>query len=187
MSNRTETKTRSGADRAARRSLADQLRLDAYLMKVDWALETDVGVSGRERRSIVRGLKDDLNSEDPTRKMKDILRELGNPTRLAFSYAAEPSVLRPKWIAGAVSAAIAIGVYWVLMITYALGMLSALQQSGMKEAHSVFFFTPTSVFDSSVGFGASWDVSVQGVLVPVALGLVVFLLVSRSWRLFNRG
>ncbi len=187
MSKGTEASVRSRIARGGRRGLADQLRQNVYLMKVDWALETDVGVPGRERRAIVRGLREDLNSEDPDRRMKEILQELGNPTRLAFSYAAEPNALRPKWIAGAVSAAVAIGVYWVLFVTYALGMLTVLHQSGVEEAHSVFFFTPTSVFDNSGGFGAAWDVSVQSLLVPLLIGAIVFLLVSRSWRLFNRG
>ena len=47
MSKGTEASVRSRIARGGRRGLADQLRQNVYLMKVDWALETE------DRKSVV--------------------------------------------------------------------------------------------------------------------------------------
>lgn len=161
---------------------ADRWRRDAYLQRVDWHLEAVV--SGRERRSIVRSLREDLTAE--RRPMAAALGDLGSPRALAAQYAEDPTRLRPVWSIGIIWGGVAILAYWCAFALFTLGMLSVVEQSTLTEAHARFFFVDVLAFAGPDGIGVGWTGDLAWLLVPAVILAVGVLLGARCWRALPR-
>ncbi|MBP2412228.1 hypothetical protein JOF48_001027 [Arthrobacter stackebrandtii] len=165
----------------SRRSIADRLRIDAYMTRFEWHLEG--GLPGGERKAVVKGLREEL-AADP-RETGAALRDLGTPRTLAARYTDE-GALRPLWSIGIVTAGAALLVYWILFLTYALGMLAVVDGASVGSATSQFLFIPVQAFSSPEGFGIGWTGGWAWLMVPAAIVLVAFLAGARIWRAFRR-
>jgi len=161
-------------------STADRWRRDAYLQRVEWHLEAVA--PGRERRAIIRSLRDDLTAE--RRPMRSALADLGSPRALAARYADDPPRLRPTWSLGVIWGGVAILAYWFSFALFTLGMLSVLEQSTLDEARTRFFFVDVLAFANDDGIGVGWSGDVAWILVPVLILAVAVLLGARCWRAF---
>lgn len=171
------------AERAARGlSVADRWRRDSYLQRLDWHLEAVV--TGRERRSIIRSLRDELSVDQ--RPMTTALADLGSPRALAARYADDPARLRPTWSIGVIWGGVAILAYWFSFALFTLGMLSVVEQSTLDEAHARFFFVDVLAFANEDGIGVGWSGDVAWILVPIVIIAVAVLVGARCWRALPR-
>jgi hypothetical protein len=168
-------------ERAARGlSFADRWHRDAYLQRLDWHLEAVV--RGRERRAIVRSLRDELSVD--RRPMKTAIADLGSPRTLAARYADDPVRLRPTWSIGVIWGGVALLAYWIAFVLFTLGMLSVVEQSTLEEAHARFLFFDVLAFSNADGIGIGWSGGAGWIVVPVAIVALAVLLGARFWRAF---
>lgn len=167
--------------KGSRRSIADRLRIEDYLTRLEWHLEG--GLPGGERKAVIKGLREELVA-DP-RETGIALRDLGTPRTLAARYADE-GVLRPLWSIGIVTAGAALLVYWILFFTYVLGMLAAVDGASAGSATSRFLSIPVQAFSSSEAFGIGWTGGWAWLVVPAVMVLAAFLAGARIWRVFRR-
>lgn len=168
----------SPVEHVAQRSMTDRLRIDTYLMRVDWHLE---GVTrGAERKAAIRSLREQL-AGDP-RDLRTALSDLGPPTALAARYADE-GVRRPPWSIGVIIAGVALLVYWIVFLSYTGGMLAVVDSTAPGEAHATFLFIDVMAFSNADGVGIGWTSGWAWLVVPVVIVTIAFLLGARSWRL----
>ncbi|MDN5756472.1 MAG: hypothetical protein L0J68_07070 [Micrococcaceae bacterium] len=169
-------------DTTARRSMMDRLRIDLYLMRLDWHLEG--GLPGAGRKNVIRSLRDDLLVEP--RSTGAALRDLGPASGLAARYGDE-GMKRPLWSIGIITAGAALLVYWALFLSYVWGMLAAVDDAGAQQAHSAFLFlVPVTAFDTEAGVGIGWSSGLAWLVVPLVITLLAFALGARLWRLTRR-
>jgi len=164
------TRTKLSAD--------DQVRLDLFVLRLEWHLEGWLG--GRDRKSAVRTLREGV-AADP-RGVRTALRELGPPAVLASRYS-DDGPARPLWSVGVVTAAASLVVWWALFLSFTGGMLAAVGDLAASEATSTFAFVGVTAFSGQDGFGISWTSGTAWILVPFCIALVAFTLGSRAWRL----
>lgn len=165
----------------SRRSIADRLRIDAYLTRLEWHLEGSL--RGGERKAVIKGLRAELVA-DP-HETGAALRELGAPRILAARYADE-GTLRPLWSIGIVTAGAALLVYWALFFAFTGGMLAAVESAAPARAESSFLFIPVQAFASADTLGVGWTGGWAWLVVPTLVILVAFLAGARIWRAFRR-
>lgn len=162
--------------------MRDRWRRECYLQRLDWHLEAVV--RGRDRREIVRSIRDDLIAED--RRMPAALDDLGSPRALARRFGDEDAPLRPVWSVGIIWAGAALLCYWFTFALFALGMLAVVQQSDLDEAHARFFFVDVLAFANADGIGVGWTGDIAWILMPAVIVTVAVLLGARAWRAIPR-
>lgn len=169
---------KSPVEPVGRRSLTDRLRIDTYLMHVDWHLE---GVTRRaERKAAIHSLREEL-AGDP-RDIRTALHDLGLPKALAARYA-EEGERSPTWSFGIITAGLALLVYWIVFLSYTGGMLAAVDSIKPSEAHSTFLFIDVMAFSNAAGIGIGWTGGWAWLVIPAVIITIAFLLGGRSWRL----
>lgn len=179
MTEHTPTDMDKLASRRPRRLTArDALRRDWFLQSLEWHLEGIV--SGRERREIVRTIREDLAADE--RPMSIALDDLGSPRTLARRYADDESSPRPTWSIGIIWGGAAHLAYWFTFAVYTFGMLSVVAQSSLTEAHSRFFLADVLAFANDDGIGIGWTGDAAVILMPAAVDAVAVLLGARAWR-----
>lgn len=141
---------------------------------------------GHERKRIIRGLREDIAVESAANRIPQVLAGLGDPKKLALSYAGEAAEQRPRWATGIIASGTALLLYWAIFGAYTLGMLAVVEQSGIGEAHSSFLFIEVTAFAEASRIGIGWESGISWLLVPLVIIGVVFILASRSWRLLRR-
>jgi hypothetical protein len=159
-------------------------RRESYLFRLDLALEESV--STRERRSILREIRDNITVDAAARGIDTALDSLGSPRALARSFAADGRGDRPSWVRA---------VYWftglvllwcTLAFTYTAGMLSALMSSGAESAQSHFFGLSVSAFSRESKFGIGWEASSVIAYIPLLVMVVAAVIAGRLWRVLTR-
>ncbi len=168
--------------RAARPGLADRLRLDWYLIRLDWHLQD---YPQKAARAIKREIKADLLTAAAETGMPAALAALGSPAVLAHGYLTELGRPRPRFTAGAIAAALVVGALWYMQIAYAIGALDTLEAVGGGAATltvlgSAMTYTHTAA-EISVEGAFSW----QWLAVWIGAGVLAFLPGSRIWRLWR--
>ena len=170
------------AQRPSRIGFADQLRLDGYLIRLDWHLQD---YPQKAARAIKREIKADLLTAAGEVGMPAALAAFGSPAVLAHGYLGELGRERPRFTAGAVAAGLSIGVVWFLQIAYAFGALDALGAVGGGTATLTALgasATYTNTADIlSVGGTFTW----QWFVLWIGVGLLAFVPFSRIWRLWH--
>lgn len=165
----------------SRRSVLDNLRIDVYLLRLDWHLEGSL--PGAQRKTAIKGLKQEL-AGDP-RVVGDALRDLGTPRVLAARHGDE-GALRPQWCIGIVIAATALLVYWALFLAFTGGMLAAVESAALGSAESSFLFIPVEAFSSADAVGIGWAGGWAWLVVPAVITAIAFLTGARAWRALRR-
>lgn len=165
----------------ARRSIRDRLRINSYLMRLDWYLEGIL--RGADRLATIKSLRQELTT-DP-RELTNALTDLGPPNVLASRYSDEGE-RRPLWSIGIITGGIVLLAYWAVFLSYAGGMLAAVDSNALTEAHSTFLFIQVEVFSNTEGFGIGWANRWVWLVVPAAIIVAAFLTGSRSWRALRR-
>lgn len=147
-------------------------------MRLDWHLE---GVTRRtERNAAIRSLREDLLT-DP-RGIRTALSDLGPPNTLAMRYANEGE-RSPMWSIGIITATVALFVYWTVFLSFAGGMLAAVDSTAPGEAHANFFFVDVTAYSNANAIGVTWTSGWAWLVVPAMFVTIAFLLGARSWRL----
>lgn len=165
-------------EHAARRSPTDRLRIDLFLMRLDWHLE---GVTRRtERKEAIRSLREEL-AADP-RDIRTALSDLGPPNTLAARYANEGE-RSPMWSMGIITATVALLVYWTVFLSFAGGMLAAVDSTAPGEAHAKLLFVDVTASSNANAIGVTWTSGWAWLVVPAVFATIAFLLGARSWRL----
>ncbi|ALV45541.1 hypothetical protein MB46_08590 [Arthrobacter alpinus] len=164
------------------RGLGHTVRREWYLFKVDLFL--DGRVPGRRRKEILNDLRNIIDAESDINTLQEVISGLGQPRALAASYAEGTSKKRVLWTAGVAAGMAALTVYWILGLTYTLGMLSVADQAG-GEFNSHFFFVDVLAFSTPEGIGIGWSGD-AALWIPLGLAALAFIGASRAWRIFRR-
>ncbi len=161
-----------------RRSLRERWRLFVYLARFEWHLEGFL--QSKERKTAISSLRKEL-LEDP-RDIDVRLHDLGPPAALAASFAKEGTV-RPLWSIGIIAAGVVLFVYWGLLLSFAAGMLAAVRNSGIAEAHARYLFVDVSASASADGISTGWASQGGMLIVPALIIVGAFIVGARLWRL----
>ncbi|MBG6226505.1 hypothetical protein IWX63_003104 [Arthrobacter sp. CAN_A2] len=170
-----------GSTKTLHRSLGDRLRTGMYLTRLDWHLEAVM--PGKERRSTLKELRQTL-AGDP-RGTHTSLHDLGSPKALAEQYAGDTH-RRPLLSIGVIFAGAALLIYWTVFLSYAFGMLAALESTGSTEAEARFFTVDVTAYSTAEAFGIGWSGDWSWLVVPTLIAAIAFLLGARSWRAISR-
>lgn len=158
------------------------LRREWYLFTVD--LYLDGRVPGRRRKEILNDLRNIIDAETEMSPLKEVIAGLGQPRELAANYAEGTSKTRVLWTAGVAAGLAALLVYWILLVTYTLGMLAVIDQVG-GEFTSRFFFVDVLAFSTADGIGIGWEGD-AALWFPLGLAALAFIGAGRIWRVFRR-
>jgi hypothetical protein len=163
--------------------MADRLRLEAALFRVDW--ELDGRIPRRVRRQIKDELRANLGEAARLVGMKTAIQQLGDLRALGASYLEVYRGrfdLRAGWTAAFVAYIAVQVVAFAVFMAFQGGVLSS---GGHGAAYDLLNgFGP---FRGSVGTGGtSFEVAI---LTPahVVVMLIAFVIGSRMWRLLRRG
>ena len=168
------------APRAARPGLAARLRLDYYLIRLDWHLQD---YPGKAARAIKREIKADLLTVAGEVGMTAALTALGSPAVLAHGYLAELGRPRPRLTAGAIAAGLAIGAVWYMQVAYAIGALDTLEAVGGGTATLTVLGASMTYTSTSTTISVEGAFTWQWLALWLGVGLVAFVIASRLWRL----
>lgn len=167
---------------ARRPKVREWLTREVYLLQVELCLEGKG--SGRRRKEILRGLRGDMAAEALDHGMPAVLAGLGKPRELSAQYAEGHQSAKARWNAAAVAAFLVLLAYFLVFLSYTLGMLAIVsQQSG--ELHSRFLMVDVLAFSTAEGVGIGWSGS-AALWFPLALAAAAFILSSRPWPLRRR-
>lgn len=163
----------------ARLSFVDWLRLQDYFMDFDlWMSD----YPRREYRKIARSLRAEVRAAAGGVGMKQALKDLGTPRRLAAGYLAEIVGRRPRWLAGGIAAAFALWTPFVAMMLFTIGSMSTLQTKGGGSVTLAFLGAHVEhrFSDSAIGWGVTLGLVWWAWVLTFTV--LVFLLASRAWR-----
>jgi hypothetical protein len=162
--------------------MADRLRLEAALLRVDW--ELDGRIPGRVRRQIKDELRANLSEAARVVGMKAAIRQLGDLRALGASYL-EVYRGRMDLRAGFTAAFVAYVAVQVIAFAVFFAFQGGVLSSGGHSA-AYDFLNGFGPFGGSVGAGGrSFEVTI---LTPAHLVvmLAAFVIGSRIWRLLRR-
>lgn len=172
MSDTARTRYRPG--------IADFLRREWYLTRLDWGLRN---LPSKQSRHIQRDLRRDLTATAADIGMRPALEGLGKPGDLAEQYTAEMDPEGPRYVAGAVAGGIAICVTAFLVMAYAIGTLDTLQAMGGGTRTVTLWGSQTVFISTAEQISMSTTNILPLVLVIALIGTVAYLVFSRIWRL----
>ncbi|MCK2037071.1 hypothetical protein KZC51_13115 [Microbacterium sp. SSW1-49] len=159
------------------RTWLERLRIESFLVRVDWHLEG--ALPGAERRVAVDSLRAELLSDH--RKLSSALRDLGSPRALAAQYA-DDDTLRPLWSIGIITAGTALLIYWALFLSFVGGMLAAVESTASARAQAYFLFVQVEAFWTPDSVGIGWTSQWAWLGVPAFIVTIAFLIGARVWR-----
>jgi hypothetical protein len=160
-------------------SRTDRLRLAWYLQRLSWALED---FPRRERKAALRQVREDTTAAAADVGMRTAVEELGHPRALAERYTAQLGRPLPRWTAGAVAAALAVGAFLYLGLAYALGAVEAVEAMGGGTVTTYPIGSEVVVTADGDTFSVESSLSWQGTLLVLGVAGVAFALASRVWR-----
>ncbi len=166
----------------ARPGLADQLRLDRYLIRLEWHLQD---YPQKAARAIRREIKADMLTAAGEVGMPAALAALGSPAVLAHGYLAELGRQRPRFTTGAIAAGLAIGALWYMQVAYAIGALDALGAVGGGTATLTVLGASATYTHTSSALSVQGTFAWQWFALWFGVGLLAFALASRIWRLWR--
>lgn len=163
--------------------LADRLRRERYLARVSWAMQDYPCAAFKQ---IKRELRAEVSAAASDVGMEQALRDLGHPRVLAEGYIAQLGHRLPRYVSGALAAALAVAGLAYLAMAYAFGTLDTLGALGggsvtTEPLGAVTTFTHTDT-ELSVQTSMTWQVA----LLYAVTATIAFVLGSRLWRLRGR-
>ncbi len=162
-----------------RPSPRDHLRRWWFLTRFSWAMQD---VPQKQYRVIRDDLRREVDAAARDVGMRQALADLGHPRVLAERYLAELDRRLPRWVSGAVAAALTAGAFLYLGMAYAFGTLDTLDALGGGTVTRYPFGAETIFTVGEESLGVELRPSLAGVVVVVGVSAVAFLLASRSWR-----
>jgi hypothetical protein len=164
-------------------TFTDRLRRDWFFVRFSWYMQD---YPGREYRRIRQELRAEITAAAADVGMVAALHDLGHPRVLADGYKAELPKRLPRFVTGAVAAALTVGAIAYLHLAYTLGVIETLESVGGGSFTSGPFGTVTSVTVADDGIAMLVTPTMTSWLVNVGLGLAAFVLGSRLWRALRR-
>ena len=164
----------------ARSSFGVWRRRESYLFRLDLWLEESL--SSRERRSILREIRDNITVDAAARGIDAALDSLGSPRTLARSFADTDRGSRPSWNLAIYWFTGLLMLWWTMAFTYTAGMLSALLDTGAESAESYFLGLPVSAFNRESGIGIGWEASSVVAYIPLMVMVAAAFIAGRLWR-----
>ncbi|WP_315914928.1 hypothetical protein [Arthrobacter sp. lap29] len=162
----------------SRRSLRERWRMSIYLARFEWHLEGFLRI--KERKTAISSLRKELLA-DP-RDISVTVRALGPPAALAARWAKE-GTLRPLWSIGIIAVGVVLFVYCGLLLSFAAGLLAAVKNSGIAEAHARYLFVDVSASSNADGIGIGWTSQGALLIVPAVIIIGTFIVGARLWRI----
>ncbi|WP_104126480.1 hypothetical protein [Cryobacterium sp. Y57] len=168
----------------ARSTFAVWRRRESYLFRFDLALEESV--TTRERRSILREIRDNIEVDAAARGIDAALESLGSPRALARSFAEDGRGNRPSWVRAIYWFTGLLLLWWTLAFTFTAGLLSALMDSGAESTESYFLGLLVSAFNRDSGIGIGWEASSFSAYIPLIIMVIAAVIAGRLWRVLTR-
>ncbi|WP_104192241.1 hypothetical protein [Cryobacterium sp. Y82] len=159
-------------------------RRESYLFRFDLALEE--AVTTRERRSILREIRDNIEVDAAARGIDAALDSLGSPRALARSFAEDGRSNRPSWVRAIYWFTGLLLLWWTLAFAFTAGMLSALMDNGAESAESYFLGLLVSAFNRDSGIGIGWEASSVVAYIPLMFMVIAAIIAGRLWRVLTR-
>ena len=158
----------------------DRVRIERAVLSYDWWLDLR-GTPWRRRRDLRSELRANLRDAAAHTGAPGAVRALGSTRQMAADASAEDPT-RPRWAVGVYSGVTA------LLLTLLVALFAALAWAdGVMSADptkpvrgSVTLLPGSSMEYAPLGDGFAVSSSVGW--LPVAIGLLVFVLVARPWR-----
>ena len=162
-------------------SLASRWRRSWYLERVELWLDS---MPRRRRRAVLAELRANLDEATADVGLEAALAGLGSPRQLASQYLDTEPQPRPHWNQGAIAASLVLGGWLYATLFYAVGMIDALDSTGVTTpARGSFLGTRVEAVSNATELSAAFT----GVpWLPLVLMLLTFLLVGRAWRALPR-
>lgn len=173
--------TSTAAPTASRLSLGDRMKRWSYLQWVDTWLSS---LPRRRRKEVLAELHQNLGTAAAEVGMPAAIDELGSPRLLASRYLEAEPRQGPRWISGAIAAAVVFGIWLYATAVYVFGALDALGRAGVEHEVSLRFLgVEATVENSSSTMAAQFT---EWSWPTVVAMLLAFALFSRIWRLRHR-
>lgn len=165
-------------------NLLDRIRIERAVQSYDLWLDLR-GASMRRRRGLRRELRANLAEATADVGSRTAVDRLGSTRSMAV--VAVPSRRGvPRWSVGGTAAVVALALTLLAQVLAALAWLDGvLDAAGGQAVTGALTFFPGSTLEYTPmgdGFGLALGVG----WLPWALGLLVFVLVARPWRLLAR-
>lgn len=164
-------------------NVLDRARIEWAVLSYDFWLDLR-GASIRRRRDLRRELRANLRDAAARSGGRGAVAALGSTRRMAAEASTEDAT-RPRWTAGAHSAFVALALTMlgtlIAATAWADGVMSA--DPDRPVSGSVTFLPGSSLEYAPVGEG--FEISFTTGWAPVVVGLVVFVLVARPWRMLT--
>jgi hypothetical protein len=165
-------------------NVLDRVRIERAVLGYDWWLDLR-GTPWRRRRDLRSELRANLRDAAAHAGSRAAVAALGSTRQMAADAATEDPT-RPRWAVGFYSGVAA------LMLTLAVALLAGLAWAdGVMSADpskpvrgSVTLLPGSSMEYSPLGDG--FEVSAGVGWLPVAVGLLAFVVVARPWRAVGR-
>lgn len=157
--------------------------------RIEWAVQSygqwlDLrGASGRRRRALRRELRANLLDAAHDTSAAEAVLALGSRRQMAAE-AVPPDATRPRWYAAANWALLALGVVLLVGVLCGLAWMDgAMAADKSRAANGAITLFPGSDLAYEPRPGGGFSMSMAFGWLPLAAGLVVFVVVARPWRL----
>jgi hypothetical protein len=165
-------------------NVLDRVRIEWAVLGYDWWLDLR-GASWRRRRDLRAELRANLREATARHGSKAAVAALGSTRQMAAEAHVEDPT-RPRWTAGSLSgfAALMLTLLAALLATLAWvdGVMSADPSQPVRGSVTLLPGSSMEYAPLGDGFAVSSGVG----WLPVAVGLLTFLLVARPWRAIRR-
>jgi|GEM_PF-5822657 len=165
-------------------NILDKLRREIAISRYNFWLELyNVGL--RRRRSLRKDLRSNLTEASTDLGTKQAIANLGSIRHLAKDVA-EGEAPRIPWMAGISWGFTALGASIIALFILAANYTNGVTDSGVSEpvTGSIFPFWGSEIMIES---NTNLSTEVSSGFVPFTLAIIVFILVTRPWRLLFRG
>ena len=161
---------------APRPPLRERLRREVYLLELRQWLDE---YPARERRALVAQLRGELDAAAADTSMSEAVTSLGRPRALAREYMALLPGDRPRWSRGLVWLAGWLLVSLCTLAVFASALLQAAAGAGPDGAGARLLWAEMTAVHTPDKTSLAWTAGVPwGLLV----GLAIFLVAARAWR-----
>jgi hypothetical protein len=161
-------------------NVLDRVRIERAVFAYDWWLDLR-GVPWRRRRDLRAELRSNLRDAASRTCARTAVAALGSTRQMAAEAHPEDPT-RPRWTAGTLSGAAALGVALLAALlatlAWADGAMSADPEAPVRGSVTLLPGSSVEYTPLAEGFAVSSSVG----WLPVALGLLVFVAVARPWR-----
>lgn len=171
-------------------SVIDRIRIENAVQRYDFALDLH-GVSGTQRRALRRELRSNLYEAAGDGGARAAIHAIGSPEQLARESAqAIRDPRRPAWSQGLAAAALAVALYWAVVLYTIFTWMDAVIASGVEHevVGRVSLLPGIEYRAQHTVTSLSGGLTTSGTFALISLGIfvVVLALAGRVWRPLRR-